>query len=240
MKNQPFKQKRKLWFRMFKQITRIKYKRPEMRYLGEKPTNGALILSNHVGAAAPLTLELYADFPIRMWGTYEMNSGLISLYRYQTKVYYHGKKRWNLHLARLFCLIASPLTNLYYKGLQLISTYRDTRFLKTVKESVVAIRDRKENLVIFPEMSEKGYFKELEGFYAGFVVLAQKLAKEGVDVPVYVCYFNPDTHIYCFDKPVLFSRLEAKCGDRYELAKHMLDRCNELGKLTETNRQKSK
>ena len=44
------------------------------------------------------------------------------MYKYQTRVYYHEKKHWNLHLARLFCLLASPLTNLFYKGLNLIST----------------------------------------------------------------------------------------------------------------------
>lgn len=67
-----------------------------------------------------MSLELYADFPIRTWGTHEMNSGLSKMYRYQSRVYYHEKKGWNLHLARLFCLLASPLTNLFYKGFALL------------------------------------------------------------------------------------------------------------------------
>ena len=35
-------------------------------------------------------------------------------------------KLWDVlfYLARLFCLIASPLTYLFYKGLRLVSTYK--------------------------------------------------------------------------------------------------------------------
>ena len=41
-------------------------------------------------------------------------------------------------LARLFCLLASPLTFLFYKGLNLISTYKDSRLKITLEESGVA------------------------------------------------------------------------------------------------------
>lgn len=116
MKKQKFKQNRKAWFRGFKRFLKIRYKKPQFIYLGEKPTECSIILSNHEGTDAPLTMEIYADYPIRLWGTGEMNSGLVKLYKYQSGVYYHLKKGWNLHLARLFCLLASPLTNLFYKG----------------------------------------------------------------------------------------------------------------------------
>ena len=68
----------------------------------------------------------------------------------------------------MFCLIASPLTNLFYKGLNLISTYPDGRFRNTIKESLTAINNG-ENVVIFPEKSTNGYQANLEGFYGGFV-----------------------------------------------------------------------
>ena len=119
-KKTKFKQDRKLWYSGLKKIIKIRYKRPKFIYLGDKPNKNSIILSNHVGTDAPMSLELYADFPIRTWGTHEMNSGLSKMYRYQSRVYYHEKKRWNLHLARLFCLLASPLTNLFYKGFALL------------------------------------------------------------------------------------------------------------------------
>ena len=196
------KAKRKLYFRVLKKIMKIRYKEPRFIYLGKPFENGALILSNHEGTDSPMSLEIYCDKPIRMWGAHEMNSGLVKMYKYQTRVYYHEKKHWNLHLARLFCLIASPLTNLFYKGLNLISTWKDGRFLTTLRESVAALQ-KGENLVLFPEVSDKGYLAELEGFHAGFVALCEVCKKKGMDVPVYVTYFRKSDLKNIVDKPVL-------------------------------------
>ena len=222
--------KRKLWFRGFKNLLKIRYKKPKFIYLGEKPANSSIILSNHEGTDAPMSLEIYADFPIRMWGAGEMNSDLIKLYKYQTRVYYHEKKHWNLFAARVFCLLASPLTNLFYKGLNLISTYQDARFKNTIEESVAAIKNG-ENIVIFPEKSIGGYFAELKGFYAGFVLLAKKCLSEGIDVPVYVCYYKKKERKYIFDEPIMFSELQAKFDSRDQIAEYLVERCNNLGKM---------
>jgi hypothetical protein len=229
-KNEKVVQKRKWWFRFLKKLMKGRYKRPTFVYLGEKFGNGAVILSNHEGTDAPMSLEMYCDKPVRMWGASEMNSGLIPMYKYQTRVYFHEKKHWNLHLARLFCLIASPLTNLFYKGLGLISTYRDGRFLKTIRESITALNNG-ENIVIFPEDSTKGYLEELEGFHQGFAALCEVCKKRGMDVPIYVTYFRKKDLTYIVDKPVLYSQLTANGETKEEVAKKLVDRCNELGRM---------
>ncbi len=228
--------KRKWWFRGLKRIMRLRYKRPTFIYLGDKIESPSIILSNHEGTDAPMSLEIYTDYPIRMWGAHEMNSGLRKMYKYQTEVYYHEKKHWNIHLARLFCLIASPLTNMFYKGLNLISTYRDARFIKTIRESVDSIKNG-ESIVIYPEISDNGYLAELEGFHAGFVVLCEKCLKEGIDIPIYVTYFNKTNKTYVIDKPVNYSTLKDQGLSRDEIAKTLLDRCNELGKLEFTGEE---
>ena len=214
--------KKKLYFRILKKCMKVKYKKPNFIYLGEPVSKGALILSNHEGTDAPMSLEIYLDAPLRMWGAHEMNSGLRKLYGYQTKIYYHQKKHWNLTLARLFCLIASPLTNLFYSGLDLISTYSDLRFRTTINESIEAIKSG-DNIVIFPEESSKGYLKELEGFHAGFVVLASYLAKENIDVPIYVSYYRKEDNTYIFDKPIYFSELSKNGETREEIADKLVD-----------------
>ena len=229
MSNKKFRQDRKPWFGVFKQLIKLRYKKPVFEYLGEKPVSGSIILSNHEGAASPLNLEVYADFPIRMWGTYEMNSGFKMLYKYQTRIYYHQKRHWNLHLARLFCLIASPLTNLFYRGLNLISTYPDSRLISTIKESVTAVCEKGENIVIYPENSDNGYLKVLDRFHAGFVLLAEALKKLGKDVKIFVAYFKKKERRYIFDKPILFSELKALFSDRYKMAEYLLQKCNALG-----------
>jgi hypothetical protein len=224
------RKERKLYFRVLKKIMKIRYKEPRFVYLGDKITNSALIISNHEGTDAPMSLEIYLDTPVRMWGASEMNSGLVSMYKYQSRVYFHEKKHWNLHLARLFCLIASPLTNLFYSGLDLISTYRDARLVKTIRESLSAIENG-ENVVVFPEISEEGYLAELEGFHEGVVMLAEICHKRGIDLPIFVTYFRKSDLTYIVDKPVTYSELA--CGDktRAEIAKDLCDRCNTLGKI---------
>ena len=218
------------WFRFMKRLMLGRYKKPNFVYLGEEIGESGIVLSNHEGTDAPMSLEIYLDRPIRFWGAHEMNSGLIKMYKYQSRVYYHEKKHWNLHLARLFCLIASPLTNLFYKGLNLISTYRDTRFRRTLKESVEALKEGY-NIVIFPEDAAKGYLEELEGFYAGFVLLAETCKKQGMDLPIYVTYFRKKDLTYIIDKPVLYSELSKDGAKKEDIAKRLVERCNELGKM---------
>ena len=223
-------QKRKWWFRLLKKLMKGRYKRPTFVYLGEKFGNGGVILSNHEGTDAPMSMEMYCDKPVRMWGASEMNSGLIKMYKYQTRVYYHEKKHWNLHLARLFCLIASPLTNLFYKGLNLISTYRDGRFMTTLRESVEALKNG-DNIVIYPEDSAKGYLEQLEGFHPGFTALAEVCKKKGMDVMIYVTYFRKKDLVYVVDKPVSYSQLTKNGETREQVIEKLLNRCNELGRM---------
>lgn len=240
MKTKQFTQKRKAWFRGLKQFLKPVYKKVQFFYLGEKPSERSIILSNHVGTNAPMSLELYAEFPIRFWGSYEMNSGLKKMYKYQSEVYYHLKKGWNIHLARLLCLLASPLTNWFYKGLNLISIYPDSRLRTTLDETLPAIRDDRDNVVIFPEDSSDGYCDELKGFHAGFVLLAEKCLANGIDVPIYVSYFKKKQRQYVFDAPVQYSQLKAQFGDRKSIAEYLCTRCNALGKMEFAPPQKQK
>ncbi len=222
---------RKGWFKYIKLLMTGRYKRPEFIYLGKEFQQGSIIVSNHEGTDAPLSLELYCDHPIRFWGASEMNSGVVAMYKYQSRVYYHQRKHWNLHLARLFCLIASPLTNIFYKGLNLISTYRDIRFVRTIKASIAAIKQG-ESVVVFPEDATNGYQDELQGFFPGFVMLAEMCYRKGIDVPIYVTYFRRKELKYIIDAPVYYSELARDGAKRDEIAKRLLDRCNELGRMT--------
>ena len=224
------REKRKLYFRILKVLMKPRYKAPRFVYLGEEFGNGGIILSNHEGTDGPMSLEIHHDVPIRMWGASEMNSGLIPLYKYQTKVYYHEKKHWNIHLARLFCLLASPLTYLFYSGLNLISTYHDARVVRTIRQSIDAIKSG-DNIVIYPEVSDNGYLPELEGFHPGFVLLCQACLKRGIDPPIYVTYLRLSDMHYIVDKPIRYSEVAARFNTREEIADYFCKRCNELGKM---------
>ena len=223
---------RKPWFRAVKACMRLAIKKSDFYYIGGKKIDEpTIILSNHVGTSAPLAWELYGKLPFRFWGANEMNCTLAELYKYQTQVFYHEKKHWNIHLARLFCLLASPLTYMFYKGLNLISTYRDIRFKRTISDSIKTIEDGK-SIIIFPEISDKGYLDVLEGFHLGFTVLCSILMKEGKDIPITVAYYKKKDRLYIVDKPVMLSELFTSEATRQEVADKLCARCNELGKMS--------
>ena len=224
------KKNRGLFFKGYKAFIRIFKKKPKYVFLGEEFKNSSIIISNHESTKAPLALELYIKQPIKFWGAHEMNEGFFKMYSYQTKVYYHEKKHWNLFLARMFCLLATPLTNFFYKGLRLISTYQDTRFRKTLRESLDALKEG-QNIVIFPEVSDKGYLAELEGLHNGFLLLCEYAYKNGIDTPIVVSYFQRNNNIYVFDSPILYSDLVKEGLSRDEIADKLRLRCNELGKM---------
>ena len=224
------KRNRSLLFRGFTTLMKLFIKKPEFKYVGEKIEDGSLILSNHVGTSAPLAIELYLNQPVRFWGAWQMNGNLFQVYDYQTKIYYHEKKHWNLFLARLFCIIASPLTWLFYRGLRLIPTYKDSRLRKTLSMSIDAIKN-KESVVIFPEDSAKGYLDKLEGFFAGFVLLAKLCMKEGIDLPIHLAYYKKSAKVYVIDKKIMFSELVNSGLSQEKMAKKLCDRVNELADL---------
>lgn len=222
---------RKNWFKVYKGFIKLFKKPTNFKYVGEKITVPSVILSNHVGTSAPLSFELYLEnVPMRFWGANEMNSGLKNMYKYQTEVFYHEKRGWNIHLARIYCLLASPLTNIFYKGLNLISTYKDGRFVKTIKESFDAIQDGN-SLVIFPEVSDKGYLDVLEDFHKGFVIMLDYAYKKGVDLPVVVTYYHKKSNVHLIDEKIMYSELINKFSTYDEIANYLCDRCNKLGDM---------
>ena len=221
---------RRRWFECVKSCMRLAIKPTEFVYLEGKRVEGpSIILCNHVGTSAPLAWELYSNIPFRFWGASEMNMGLGSLYKYQSRVFYHGKKHWNIHLARLFCIIASPLTYMFYRGLNLISTYTDMRFRTTITQSLETLAENK-NVIIFPEKSDKGYLDVLEGFHEGFTVLGGICLKKGLDVPVYVAYYKKSAKKMTVSEPVMLSELFVEGKSRTEIAEELCAKCNELGK----------
>lgn len=224
------KQQKKPWYRALLSLIKIFHKKSTFVFLGEKLEGPAVILSNHVGASGPLSLEVHFDTPVRIWGAHEMSESLRSAYKYQTEIYYHQKHGWNIHLARLACLIITPLTYMFYCGLNLIPTYRDIRFCSTVRESLKVIGEG-QSIVIFPEDSDNGYHDHLTSFHCGFLAFLRIAKKRGYDLPIYVAYLDKKTKLHLFDVPVKYSDLVASGATHEELAEMLCQRCNELGEM---------
>ena len=241
MKSKAIKPKKpRLFYRGYRGFIKLFKKKVTFYHVGEKLPEGTFILSNHESTKGPLSWELFYDTKVRMMGNEEMNSGLIRMYKYQSKVYYYEKKHWNLFLSRIFCLLASPLTYFFYNGLQLISVRDGVSFKKTITDAVEVITKFKEHLVIYPEDSTNGYLKELEGFKHGFLLVCEYAYKKGYDLPIAVAYIDKEKNTGLVDEAVLYSKLLEEYKTRENIANALKDRCNELGRLDHTKYNKYK
>ncbi len=224
-----------VFFRIYRGVIKLFKKEVKFYHVGSKEPEGTLILSNHEASKGPLAWELDYDKTIRMMGTEEMNSGFKRLYAYQTRVYYHQKHKWNLTLARLFCLIASPIVYCFYEGLQLISIRKGVGLKTTIQETHKALFEYNERVVIFPEDSSRGYFKEIEEFKQGFLLICEQAYKRGHDMTLAVAYVKPQQYTCLIDEPIRYSSLLEKYSTRDEIAEALRQRCNELGRLNHTD-----
>ncbi|MGI6072922.1 MAG: hypothetical protein ACOX75_07990 [Lachnospiraceae bacterium] len=201
---------------------------PHFEFRGNNPTEPSIILSNHVGMKGPVKWYLYFKLKHKLWGTHEMTEGFLAVHKYLTATYFHRKKHFSPFMAMFIGTIASPFVNMFYKALDLIPTYRDHRFRKTVRSSFAAIRDGY-NIVIFPEDSSDGYHDHLTKFFAGFAVFADNCLKKGVDLPVFTSYFKKEENRFIIDAPILFSQLKKNHGSFYNIAAALCNRTNALG-----------
>ena len=221
------KRENKKWFKVYKKIVSIFYRKPKFIYLGERITEPSLILSNHVGSKAPVRWELYFDQSFRFWGVVDMTQGPKAVHKYLTTTYFHQKNHWNKVLAWIVGTIATPFVNLFYRGMDLIPTYNDIRFTITIRESTKTIIDGS-NLVIFPEDSSDGYKDHLTHFFAGFVALAENILKKGIDIPVFASYYQKHKNTFVIDKGIRYSKLKERFKDPKSIALAMKNRINEL------------
>lgn len=217
-------------WRFIKCILRLFKRKPQFIFLGEKFSDQAIYLSNHVGAKGPLTLELYFPKLFRFWGVHSMNDGFKSRFKYLSTTYFHEKKHLNKFLAFLIAIPATPVMGIFYAGIRLLPTYNDGRMVKTLYKSIEILKD-KQNIIIFPENSSDGYHDVLKEYFAGFYVLAKKAFAEGMNLKIFNMYYQKKGNKIIVDKPISFSELSNLKKTKEEIAEMFRFRANELGKM---------
>ena len=215
------KNRKKFSFKLASLINHILVHRPKIKYLGEEfPNEPILLLANHVGKKTPVKIELYYPRDFRMWGTHEMTEGFKAVYKYLTKTYYHQKKHLPQWFAYIVGTIAAPFANMFYRGMRLIATYTDYRFIGTIKRSIKEFEEGKD-IVIYPEDSSNGYKEKLEYLHPGFVSFCEMLYQKGKDVPIFVTYLNKRKNLFVVSEKMYYSELKEKYGSFEEIAEQM-------------------
>lgn len=191
MANNQLKLKRGKVITLLKKFLSLFKRKPEIVNLsGEELKDKAIYISNHAGANGPMTYEMYFPKRITPWGAHEMCEGIKSRWNYLYNVFYRQKLHWGKFRAFIVATLFSPISILLYRGVGLIPTYKDSRFLSSLKQSC-RVLDQNSAILVFPEDSEEGYKNPPEALHGGFVALSKVYKRlRGESLPVYICYFN--------------------------------------------------
>ena len=157
-----------------------------------------------------------------MLGNYKMR------YRYLRDVYFIQKRHKSKFSAKILAFFEAIFSPMFYKGLRVLPSYNDTRFLTTLRKSMQVL-ENDTSVIIYPEDSSNGYHEILTGFYAGFVELARYyLRKHGEDVPIYPVYYHAKKRVMVIGEPQYISDYLSKGLNRKQIAKEFCNKVNSL------------
>lgn len=212
----------------FARLLRLIFKRPEfINIAGELPAK-AIYVANHSAMAGPVVYNLYFPTPHAPWGAYPMLEGYKSRFRYLRDVYFVQKRKMNKASATFLATFEACFSIWIYKGMHVIPSYPDGRFLKTLRTSLKNLENDRA-VMVFPERSETGYHETLQGFSAGFVVLAERFRKlYGEDIPIYPVYYHKTLNKMVVGAPHTLEEFKDKHMTRNEIAAEFCKITNQL------------
>lgn len=217
-------------FSKFKSLFKVFKSSPEIINLNSSDTNNtqpAIFLANHSAAGGPFTLGLYFPRNIVPWGAHEMCGDYQSRWKYLYNVFYQQKLGWHKAPAFLMASGFAVISGMVYDGAELIPTYKDARFAKTIRMSLRALENGKD-ILIFPENSDDGYHDVLTEYHPGFILLAKKYKQRtGRDIPIYTVYYSGKENKVIIDEPVYLSSFD-EGTPRERIAEFFKDKTNEL------------
>ena len=157
-----------------------------------------------------------------------MLEGYKSRFKYLRDVYFVQKRKMNKAFASFLATFEACFSIWIYKGMHVIPSYPDGRFLKTLRTSLNCL-DNGRAVMVFPEHSETGYHETLTGFSAGFVVLAERYRKlHGEDIPIYPVYYHKGMNKMVVGKAHTLEEFKDKKLDRNGIAEEFCKITNKL------------
>lgn len=112
-------------------------RKPKIINLSDQPlADKAIYLSNHAGAHGAMIYEMYFPKRLTPWGAHEMCGNFRERWNYLYHVFYRQKLHWNKFSAFVVATLFAPISILLYRGVGLIGTYTDARFIETLKKQL--------------------------------------------------------------------------------------------------------
>lgn len=209
-------------------ILRLLFKKPKILSLSGELPDKAIYVANHAAMFGPLIYNLYLPATVAPWGAWPMLGSWKQRYRYLRDVYFIQKRHKNKFAATLLAFFEAGLSPMFYKGLRVLPSYNDQRFITTLRKSIRML-DNDIGIIIFPENSTEGYMEHLTDFYAGFTELAKFYRKHsGEDIPIYPVYYHPVYKKMVIGFPSYYSDYEGRGLTRKQIAKEFCNQVNDL------------
>ena len=216
---------------IFKFFSKILFKpifRARVESLLDTIPDKAIIVSIHSAKNGPMSIAVsYPRFSV-MWGHHGMLGTYKERFLYLRNVLYIQKMHKNKFVATLKATYEAFFSKYIYKGMKVIGTYTDMRFLSTIRNSMDVL-DSGASVIIFPEDSSEGYFDEIREAFPGFVMLALTYyQKRGEDLPIIPMYVSNEKRRLIVGTPKYAREMERAGMKKDEMASALAEEINKL------------
>ena len=209
-------------------VLKLFFRKPKIVSLSGELPDRAIYVANHSAMFGPLMYNLHLPAETAAWGAYPMLGNYKSRYRYLKDVYFIQKRHKSKFSATILAFIEAFLSPFFYKGLRVLPSYNDTRFITTIRKSIEML-DNGISIIIYPEDSSSGYHEQPTQFFAGFVELARYyLHKHGQDVPIYPVYYHAKKKVMVIGEPQQLSDCLNRGLNRKQIASEFCNQVNNL------------
>ncbi len=201
------KKKPKL-FKLVRMSVRAFFHKRTFVGLENLPKEPSLIIGNHSQLYGPITSEIYFPAKKYIWCTGEMMR-LSEVPAYAFQDFWSLKPKYIRWLYKILSYMIAPVSAYIFTRADTIAVYKDSRLIKTYKESIKKL-DEGAHMIIFPECPEEynNIINEFQDKYIDTARLYYKKTGKCLDfVPMYNAVrlkkvllgkpikFNPDNQI---------------------------------------------
>ena len=221
------KRKQPVWSvvrRIIKPFVKVK----SVEFEGEQFPDTCIIVSNHDKKRGPVVFEINLPIHHITWGAHQMIGNYKDRFLYLRDVFYMQKNGVKKFPATLRAGFEAIFSIYFYRGIKVLPTYPDRRFLKSIRYSMQVLESGAA-ISLYPEDSDQGYFEVMTHFHPGFIMLSSTYFKKtGVDLPVFPMYYGRKKNKIVVGKPLYVQELFKQGLTRDEIAETFQNEVNRL------------
>ena len=214
-------EKKPLLFRCVKWLVWLFYPRLETEGTEHLPDEPVIIVGNHTQMNGPIAAELYGPGTHYTWCAGQMLH-LKDVPGYAFQDFWSQKPQWTHPWYRVLSYLIAPVSVYLFNRANTIGVYRDTRIIKTFKETMRRL-DEGANVVIFPEHDVK-YNHILYDFQDRFIDIAKMYHKKtGKDLCFVPLYIAPGLKKMVYGAPIRFDPSRPMDAERSRIKGYLMD-----------------